>query len=48
MLKRILDSEKITINQLVAGYKHYYKNEVANKEHVLKSLEDGLLKENIS
>ncbi|WP_157466043.1 hypothetical protein [Belliella baltica] len=42
-MKRILESNKITFQQLISGYKNFYKNELANKGHVLNSLEDGIL-----
>ncbi len=43
ILKKILVSNKITFEQLILGYKNFYKNELANKEHVLNSLESGIL-----
>lgn len=43
ILKKILESNKITLEQLISGYKNFYKNELANKEHVLNSLENGIL-----
>ena len=43
ILKKILESDKITFEQLILGYKNFYKNELVNKEHVLNSLEDSLL-----
>lgn len=42
ILKRILESDKITFEQLVMGYKNFYKNEITNKEHVLNSFENGI------
>lgn len=43
ILKKILESNKITFEQLISGYKNFYKNELTNKEHVLNSLESGIL-----
>jgi hypothetical protein len=43
ILKRILESNKITFQQLILDYKKFYSTELANKEHVLNFLEDGLL-----
>ncbi len=43
ILKTILDSKKISFEDLIASYKNFYKNELSNKVHVLTSLEDGLL-----
>ena len=43
ILKKILESNKITFEQLISAYKNFYKNELSNKEHVLNSLEGGIL-----
>lgn len=43
ILKKILDSNKITFEQLITGYKNFYKNELTNKEHVVDSLESEIL-----
>jgi hypothetical protein len=43
ILKKILDSNKITFEQLLTRYKNFYKNLLTNKEHVLNSLESGVL-----
>lgn len=43
ILNKILKSDKITFQQLILGYKHFYSTELENKKHVLNSLEDGLL-----
>ena len=43
ILKKILDSNKITFEQLISGYKNFYKNELSNKGHVINSLESGIL-----
>ena len=34
ILKRILESNKTTFEQLISGYKNFYKNKLANKEQV--------------
>lgn len=43
ILNKILKSDKITFQELILGYKHFYSIELENKKHVLNSLEDGLL-----
>lgn len=43
ILKKILASYKITMEQLISGCKNYYQHELANKDHVLKSLNSGIL-----
>lgn len=43
ILKKILGSKKISLNNLILGYKHFYAKELANKGHVLNSLQDGLI-----
>lgn len=43
ILKKILNSKKISLDNLILGYKHFYSKELANKGHVLNSLEDGLI-----
>jgi len=43
ILKKILASDKITLEQLISGYKNYYQHELANKGHVLNSLDSGIL-----
>ena len=42
ILKTILASNKISLDQILRGYKHYYSHELTNKVHVLNSLQDGL------
>jgi len=42
ILKKLLDSNKVTLNEILNGYKHFYQNELANKGHVLNSLQDSL------
>ena len=42
ILKTLIDSEKITLAQILSGYINFYKNELANKAHVVDSLENGL------
>jgi len=43
ILKKILDSKKISLGSLISGYKSFYSNELTGKKHVLNSLEDGLI-----
>ena len=43
ILNTILKSDKITFQQLILGYKHFYSIELSNKSHVINSLEDGLI-----
>ncbi len=42
ILKKLLDSNKITLNEILGGYIHFYQKELANKGHVINSLTDGL------
>lgn len=42
ILKKLLDSNKMTLDEILNGYKHFYLNELANKGHVLSSLQDSL------
>jgi hypothetical protein len=42
ILKTLLDSNKIDLDETLIGYKHFYQKELANKSHVLNSLQDGL------
>ena len=42
ILKKLLDSNKITLEEILRGYKHFYRNELSNKKHVIDSLTDGL------
>lgn len=43
ILRKILNSEKISFATLIASYKEYYTMEIENKKHVLDSLEDSLI-----
>ncbi len=43
ILKKILTSEKITLDKLIFGYKYYYTHELTNKSYVVNSLEDALI-----
>lgn len=43
ILKKILDSGQITFQQIIKEYKYFYSTELANKAHVLKSLDEGLM-----
>ncbi len=42
ILKKLLDSDKITLKEILRGYKHFYQHELAHKGHVIDSLEGGL------
>ena len=42
ILKKLLHSNKATLDKILNGYKHFYRHELANKGHVLNSLQDGL------
>ncbi len=42
ILKKLLDSGKINLDEILIGYKHFYQAELANKGHVVNSLQDGL------
>ena len=41
ILKKLLNSNKITLPEILGGYKHYYKHELVGKAHVVDSLPDG-------
>ncbi len=43
ILQIILNSQKITLAQLIQGYKDYYTEELENKKHVISSIEDSLI-----
>jgi hypothetical protein len=43
ILKKIFESKKVSLDNLITGYKHFYAKELSNKGHVLNSLEDGLI-----
>lgn len=43
ILKKILDSKRITLRELILSYKLYYSEELANKKHVAESVEDSLI-----
>jgi hypothetical protein len=43
IVRVILESNKIDFKLLVTLYKNYYNVEMANKGHVAKRLEDGLI-----
>ncbi len=43
ILGKILQSNKISFEQLISDYKHFYLKELANKSHVIDSLESGLM-----
>lgn len=42
ILKKLLDSGKISLEEILIGYKHFYQTELANKGHVVNSLQNGL------
>ncbi|MEO6820765.1 MAG: hypothetical protein ABI266_04920 [Ginsengibacter sp.] len=42
ILSKLIGSNKITIHEILRGYVHFYKYELAGKKHVLDSLQDGL------
>ncbi len=42
ILKKLLNSRKITLDEILKGYKYFYQHELAHKEHVTESLQDGL------
>ncbi len=43
ILQIILNSRKISLEQLIEGYKDYYTEELENKRHVITSVEDSLI-----
>ena len=42
ILKKILGSKRITLQELILSYKKFYKDSLANKKHVANSVEDAL------
>ena len=42
ILKKILASNKATLDEILHVYKHFYHHELSNKGHVINSLQDGL------
>lgn len=42
ILKKLLASNKITLEEIIDGYTFFYSHELKNKRHVLSSLDDGL------
>ena len=42
ILKTLLASNKITLEEILSGYTHFYQHELVGKEHVINSLQDGL------
>jgi hypothetical protein len=42
ILKKLLDSGKISLEEVLIGYRHFYQTELTNKGHVVNSLQDGL------
>jgi hypothetical protein len=43
ILKRILDSKEMTLNEIINSYKIYYLESLANKKHVVDAIEDSLI-----
>ena len=43
ILKKILDSKKITLKELIDSYKWFYTETLSNKSHVIDSLEESLV-----
>ena len=43
IIKKIITSEKITLDRLIFGYKYYYKHELSNKGYVADSVENALI-----
>ena len=42
ILKRLLETSGISLEKILSGYKHFYLKELANKGHVVNTLQDGL------
>lgn len=42
ILKKLLESDKITLKEILRDYKHFYQHEIAHKGYVVDSLQDGL------
>lgn len=44
ILQILLKSEKITLEEILYGYKNFYLFELYGKEHVVSSLDEGLMR----
>ncbi len=42
ILKKILSLKKITLPEIIRGYKYFYLHEIESKKHVVDALPDGL------
>ena len=42
ILKKLLESKKVTLEEIIRGYKNFFKNELVNKGYVVDSIEEGL------
>lgn len=42
ILKQLLETGGMTLEEILNGYKHFYLKELSNKGHVVNSLQDGL------
>lgn len=42
ILKKLLASNKATLDEILNGYKHFYQYELSDKGHVINSLQAGL------
>ena len=42
ILKQLLETGGMTLEEILSGYKHFYLKELSNKRHVVNSLQDGL------
>lgn len=42
ILKKLLASNKATLDEILHSYRHFYQHELSNKGHVINSLQDGL------
>jgi len=43
ILKTIIDSNKISLSELINSYKWFYTESLSNKSHVIDALEDSLI-----
>ena len=42
ILKKLLETSGMSLEKILNGYKHFYLKELANKGHVINTLQNGL------
>jgi tyrosine-protein phosphatase YwqE len=43
ILKKLIESRKISLEEITLGYKIFYQTEIANKRQVINTLQDALI-----